>query len=107
MKDTIKENREFRYCYKRGKKVVSSYLVLHYVKNREGKNKLGITVAKLRTAVERNRAKRLIRECYRAQLMQIGNGYNFVIVARSKMADATFDDVQKSLAYCIRKSDLI
>lgn len=107
MKNTIKENREFRYCYKRGKKIVSSYIVLHYAKNRTEQNKLGITVAKLRTAVERNRAKRLIRECYRAQFKEIRGGYNVVIVARSKMADATFKDVYNSLAYCIRKSDLI
>ncbi len=107
MKGTIKENREFRYAYKRGKKIVSSYIVLHYVKNRTDSNKLGITVAKLKTAVERNRAKRLIRECYRAHFKQIRGGYNVVIVARSKMADATFADVDKAMAYCIRKSDLI
>lgn len=107
MKGTIKENREFRYAYKRGKKIVSSHIVMHYIKNRTDCNKLGITVAKLRTAVERNRAKRLIRECYRAQFGQIRGGYNIIIVARSKMADATFDDVYRDMAYCIRKSDLI
>ena len=107
MKGTIKENREFRYAYKRGKKVVSSHIVLHYVRNRSETNKLGITVAKLRTAVERNRAKRLIRECYRAQFKDIRGGYNVVIVARSKMADATYADVERDMAYCIRKSDLI
>ena len=107
MKNTIKENREFRYCYKKGKKIVSSYVVLHYTKNRTEQNKLGITVAKLRTAVERNRAKRLIRECYRAHFNEIQGGYNVVIVARSKMSDATLDDVNKAMKYCIRKSDLI
>ena len=107
MKGTIKENREFRYAYKRGKKVVSSYIVMHYVKNNTGVNRLGITVAKLHTAVERNRAKRLIRECYRAHFNEIQGGYNVVIVARSKMSDATLDDVNKAMKYCIRKSDLI
>ncbi len=107
MKGTIKENREFRYAYKRGKKIVSSYIVMHYVKNNTDANKLGITVAKLRTAVERNRAKRLIRECYRAHFNKIRGGYNVVIVARSKMADATLADVDKAMQYCIRKSDLI
>lgn len=106
MKGTVKLNREFRYAYKRGKKTVSSYIVLHYVKNGKGSNRLGITVSKLPTAVLRNRAKRLIRESYRKYLADIPGGYNFIIVARSRMADASLSDVDKAMEYCLRKSDL-
>ena len=106
MKGTVKLNREFRYAYKRGKKVVSPYIVLHYVRNGKPYNKLGITVAKLPGAVVRNRAKRLIRESYRKYFADIPVGYNVIIVARSRMANATLDQVDKALEYCLRKSDL-
>ena len=106
MKGTVKLNREFRYAYKKGKKVVSSYIVLHYVKNGKKSNRLGITVSKLPGAVMRNRAKRLIRESYRKYLADIPGGYNFIIVARSRMADASLSDVDKAMEYCLRKSDL-
>lgn len=106
MKGTVKENREFRYAYKRGKKIVSSYLVLHYVKNRTPVNKLGINASKLRKAVDRNRAKRLIRICYRSKLPEIAQGYNIIFVARSAMEYASLQDVEKSMEYCLRKSDL-
>ena len=106
MKGTVKLNREFRYAYKRGKKIVSSYIVLHYVKNNKPYNKLGITVAKLPKAVMRNRAKRLIRECYRKHFANVEGSYNVIIVARSRMEHATYADVDKAMEYCLRKSDI-
>lgn len=107
MKGTVKENREFRYAYKRGKKVVSKLLVMHYVKNRTPVNKLGITVSKFSRAVERNRAKRLIRVCYQKYSPLLSVGYNIIFVARSAMIDASLMDVENSMEYCLRKSDLI
>lgn len=106
MKGTVKENREFRYAYKRGKKIVSSYLVLHYVKNRTPVNKLGINASKLRKAVCRNHAKRLIRVCYQKLAPELKCGYNIIFVARSAMENAELHDVEKSMEYCLRKSDL-
>ena len=106
MKGTVKENREFRYAYRKGKKIVSTYLVLHYVKNRTPVNKLGINASKLRKAVDRNRAKRLIRVCYRELVSALPSGYNIIFVARSAMENAELSDVKKSMEYCFRKSDL-
>ena len=106
MKGTVKENREFRYAYRKGKKIVSSYLVLHYVKNRTPVTKLGINASKLKKAVDRNRAKRLIRVCYRELESTVPSGYNIIFVARSVMETAALSDVRKSMEYCLRKSDL-
>ena len=106
MKGTVKENREFRYAYKRGKKIVSSHLVLHYVKNRNPVNKLGINASKLKKAVDRNRAKRLIRVCYQNCSSELKQGYNIIFVVRSAMETADINDVARSMEYCFRKSDL-
>jgi ribonuclease P protein component len=106
VKGTVKENREFRYAYRRGKKLVSSHLVLHYVKNRTPVNKLGINASKLRKAVDRNHAKRLIRVCYAQYAPNLKKGYNIIFVARSAMENASIADVQRSMEYCFGKSDL-
>ena len=107
MKNTVKLNREFRFAYRKGAKVVTDYLVFYCYKNRQSLSKLGITVStQLGKAVCRNRIKRLIRAAYSARGDEIEKGYNIIVVARTKAADASFADIKKAMDYCIRKSGL-
>ncbi len=108
MHGTVKENREFRYAYKKGKKIVTQYMVFHYYKNRSSRTKLGITVSKtIGKAHDRNRIKRLIRESYLPYRNDIEQGYNIIIAARTKMLEADFYDASKWMKYCMEKSGLI
>ena len=86
MKKTValKENRIFRSWYG-GRSRVTPEFIMYYRKNRLDTNRLGITVSKkIGHAVERNRAKRVIREAYRLCEDRIKNRYDFVFVARSR-----------------------
>lgn len=107
MKNTVKENREFRYAYKRGKKAVSSHLVVHCAKSRHQVSRIGITVSSFNRAVDRNRAKRLVRAAWQTYFPSVAPGYNVIVVARSKVKDATLDDVDRSMKYCLGKLNLI
>lgn len=83
----LKENYSFRRAYKKGKSYVSPYFVIYAVKNRRG-IRLGITAGKkLGCAVKRNRAKRVITAAFRECLPNIPSGYDFVIVARTRILD--------------------
>ncbi|MBO7288575.1 MAG: ribonuclease P protein component [Clostridia bacterium] len=107
MKNTVKLNREFRYAYRKGKKFVTDYLVFYFYDNRQSLNKLGITVsASIGKAVCRNRIKRLIRAAYSARKDELNQGYNIIVVARNKAANASYEDILKAFDYCIRKSGL-
>lgn len=82
----IKENRDFRRAYRIGKSLVCPYAVVYYMKNRTGNIRLGITTGKkIGNAVSRNRAKRVITAAFRACLPHITPGYDFVIVARTRI----------------------
>lgn len=108
MKNTIKENRDFRFAYKRGKKIVTPYIVMHYYKNRTDTTKIGITVSTaIGKAHVRNRVKRLVREAYRMYSESVLNGYNIVWVSRSKTAFSSFEDVRKSVYSCLLESGLL
>lgn len=81
--EKIKENRDFRRIYNRGKSAVAKEFVLYACSGKPGKVRLGITATKkIGCAVNRNRAKRVITAAFRECAADISQG-DFVIVARS------------------------
>jgi ribonuclease P protein component len=87
VKNTIplNENRMFRRVYARAKSSVTPYFVLYTMKNRAGTNRLGITATKkIGNAVQRNRAKRVIKEANRLSEEKFPGNLDIVIVARTK-----------------------
>lgn len=110
MKNTqsIKLNKDFRRLYSRGKCFVSGYTVVYASENRQGQSRLGLTVSKsIGKAVKRNRLKRLMRESYRLMEDKINTGFDIIIVARNRAVGKTQQQIQKDIAYAMRKLELI
>ena len=109
MRNTIKENRDFLYAYRKGEKAVTPYFVFYAVRNNQDLNRLGITVSKsVGKAHDRNRAKRLVREAYRQSISgEITPGYNIVVVAREKIGSAPFEKLTGAMRYCAAETGLI
>ncbi len=104
---SLNRNFQFRRMYRSAKSESDKYLVLYYRKNRGQENHLGITVSKkVGTAVVRNRIRRLIKENYRLHEERIVKGYDLVIVARSKAANANFYQIQSSLLLLLSACNL-
>ena len=98
---TLKQNYEFRRVYNKGKSGVSPFLVIYARPNRGGRNRLGVTVStKLGKAVVRNRVRRRLREIYRLSQPELKQGYDIVLVARTRAVTASYPE----LAHAYRKS---
>lgn len=83
---SLKLNKEFKRAYYQGKFKAHPYLVTYMVRNRTSGNRVGITTSKkVGNAVQRNRARRIIREAYRilAQEQCLPQGFDFVFTARA------------------------
>ena len=94
---TLKENREFRRAYSRGKSYVSPDLVTYIIKNNNNNLRIGITTGKkIGKAVERNRSRRIIRAAFYNICGQIKSGYDIVFVARTKTPFRKSTDILKS-----------
>jgi N-acetylglucosamine transport system substrate-binding protein len=64
----LRQNRDFRRLYAKGRSAVTPVLAGYSKKNKSGHNRLGITVSpKVGNAVVRNRVRRRIREAYRTR----------------------------------------
>ena len=88
---TIKENRTFRRIYSKGRSAVTPFLVLYCRRNGQPQNRLGVTVStKLGGAVVRNRARRRLREVYRLAQPDMKQGYDIILVARSRAVNGPY-----------------
>ncbi len=92
--DVLKESKVFSSCYK-AKYVSCSFAVCYFKRNKTALNRFGITAGKKTgCAVQRNRAKRIIRAAYRNCEKYVPIGYDMVFVARKEILEKKSDDVE-------------
>ncbi len=107
----LKENRDFRRVYNKGKSFVCPFFVVYVNKNRKNGVRLGITVGKkIGNAVKRNRAKRVITAAFSTVCPKINSDYDFVIVARTRILDVKSTEISSHLvkilnSYGVLKTD--
>ncbi len=100
----LNHDSQFKRLYKKGKSCVQPSLVVYARENGLKINRLGITASKkIGGAVTRNRAKRRIRELYRANFHLLKTGYDFVIVARAKTAVVPYSRLCDAYLYALRE----
>ena len=105
---TLKKNYEFRRVYNKGKSGVSPLLVVYARPNRGGRNRLGVTVStKLGKAVVRNRVRRRLREIYRLSQPELKQGYDVVLVARTRAVSASYSDLSRAYRRVCEKLELL
>ena len=106
MKDTniIKENRDFRRAYAKGKYCASPCVVTYIIKNRLNKVRYGITTGKkIGNAPQRNRARRVIRAAYSVLKNDIKSGIDIIFVARNNSHEVKMQEIFKQMKYQLRK----
>lgn len=95
---TLCLNADFKRAYYKGKSFVSSSLITYVRKNRLNVTRIGITTSKkIGNAVQRNRARRIIRAAYRQLSKNVAQGYDIVFVARSRTTQLKSTDILNTL----------
>ena len=95
---TLTQNKEFSRIYARGKSYVHPNLVLYVAKNRLGYTRIGLTATKkVGHAVQRNRARRIMRAALSEHLSQNIGGYDIILVARARTPYLKSTQLSKTL----------
>lgn len=118
----IRENHLYRKAYQGGRRAAAATLCVYVLRDKKSSvlkkahpekkliNRVGIAASKkLGGAVERNRAKRVIREAYRLTDASIGikKGNLIVIAARNPSTVSKMQDVMRDLQYALRRLDML
>ncbi len=100
----LKKRRQFVRVTDKGRKLVSSGLILLYAPNDTDTNAVGFTVTKkIGNAVVRNRIRRRLREIVRLYLPKFKKtGYDFVVIGRKSTADRPFYRLKKDFLYLLK-----
>lgn len=96
----LKESKAFKRAYFRGKFKAHPLLVSYAVKNRTGRLRIGITTSKkVGNAVQRNRARRIIRSAFDQMLKEgfTAGGYDIVFVARAATPHAKTPEISRAM----------
>jgi ribonuclease P protein component len=87
-RERIRRRAEFQEVYERGVRIHGRFATVFVLPNHREVGRLGIAATKkLGGAVQRNRAKRLIREVFRRN--NIAPGFDVVVVPKRELLDAS------------------
>ena len=101
--ERIRRRAEFLKIYEKGSRIHGRLLTLFLLPSSGAVGRLGIAATKkLGGAVQRNRAKRLIREVFRRN--KITPGFDVVVVPKRELLDASLTALEAEYVQTVERS---
>ncbi|MDD4102465.1 MAG: ribonuclease P protein component [Kiritimatiellae bacterium] len=102
------ESSKYKGVFAESKKVYGRTLLIWFAGNSDAGRKAGVVVSKrvFRRAVDRNRAKRLMREAFRAKRHLLSVDADLIMVARKGIGGRSCAEVALDLEVVLRRAGL-
>jgi ribonuclease P protein component len=106
--ERISKDREFKRVFQEGKSVAGNSIVIYYLENNLGFPRAGFIVSKKvsKRSVDRNRAKRLMREVFRLNKHKL-KPFDLVFIARRCIIGLKFRDVEEEFSRLAEMAGLL
>jgi ribonuclease P protein component len=107
-KDILRKKGDFDAIYKAGRSVPDRFIVLFYRDNNLPYNRTAFLASKkVGNSVQRNRAKRLMKESYRLHREKFSAGHDLIFIARNTINGKKLGDVTKSMMNAAERGKLL
>jgi ribonuclease P protein component len=104
----LTSTKDFKRVRRLGKSYAHPLIVLVALPNEQGTSRFAVSAGRsVGNAVQRNRAKRLIREAVRPLIPSVRPGWDVLFLARHALAEAEFLKAQGALKLLLQRSRLI
>jgi ribonuclease P protein component len=99
---------DFRRVRRSGKSYAHPLIVLYQQASEHNGVRVGVAASRtVGSAVQRNRAKRLLRTAMSNVISQVSPGVDLLLIARSPLATATLGQAQIALLSLLRRAQLL
>jgi ribonuclease P protein component len=105
----LSHTKSFAIVFKEGYSATSQELSLKWRKTNLPQSQVGFVVSKknFAKAVDRNYAKRLLREAMKAELFALRAGFDIIVLYRYKPEHVRLDTLVKNLHLLLEKNNLL
>ena len=99
---------DFKRVRRTGKSYAHPFVVLVVQASEAPRVRVGVTAGRaVGGAVQRNRAKRLLREAMRPLLPQIIPGWDLILIARPALSASSLQEIRQALTSLLRRAQII
>jgi len=109
LRQRLRKSADYNDAFKQKDSFVGKYIVMLHRHSDDASLRVGVIASKrtLRRAVDRNRAKRLMREAYRLNRHLFSGKLDVVLIARRPIAKASLALVERDLVRLANKAGML